>query len=514
MRDTLLAALAAGSVAVGGAWMSAHSTKAPKRRLVVAIPARWGKLLPPLQNSAYSAVVLENEFEPLVRRGLNGLIEPLAAKSWQVRGDHRVIRFILDTNRRFSDGSPLTAQDVKRSWEDGLRLKAESKNKSVEDALYSLRGYSAFDKKGTIEGVRVVSSDTLELEFTEPARVPLGYLSGARYGVYKFVRGRAVGTGPYVIEESSDTLSLRPNSYYVGDEKRFDEVRIIVTPVNELRQKIAEGAVDAALFVEKANLSDCAEGAKGPIKCVFSQEADHVAVEINGLAGRLLADASHRQALQALILDALDKDGSLPNSFRARSFSRDPQSFLPYQPGRLSPQEAASLIDAGRAGIPALMKASKKRPLLVVCGLDCAWLIDLLRQAGVAVDERSGKREFKQVLEMIYTTHEADLIVGTFSVYNGDPDGLYHLLGRHGAIFSTMMDRPGIADLLEAGRRVTDRNALPDHYEKVARAILTEVPYVHLGYNCRGVAFNSEKVRVAPSFLERNNQRVTLFEPR
>jgi hypothetical protein len=55
---------------------------------------------------------------------------------------------------------------------------------------------------------------------------------------------------------------------------------------------------------------------------------------------------------------------------------------------------------------------------------------------------------------------------------------------------------------------------LPEHYTKVARAILSEVPYVHLGFRCRGVAYNPAKVQVAESFMSRSDHRITLLEPR
>lgn len=490
-----------------------HDMKSDDKHLTVAIPAYWGATLPPLQHSAFGAVVLDNQFEPLVRRGNNGLIEPLSAKSWEISPDYRVIKFKIDTSRRFSDGSRLTAHDFKKSWEDGLRMKPKSKNQSVADILYDLKGFGTFAKDGTITGVRVASDDMLELEFEKPARVAVEYLSGHRYAAYKMIDGRGIGTGPYVMEEKGETLLLTPNPYYPAKEPRFEHLKIVVTAPEKLHESLQSGAVDAAVFVEKSNLSECLDESSSRIRCIYSQEADHVIVEINGLPGRLFADRNHRQALQALVHDKLEEQG-LPIQLKTNHLIRDPQTLLTFQPGRLPEKEALELLQQGRRHIPALIKASEKIPVYLVCGRDCAWLLSLLRDAGVKVSEKSGRTDFSKILAMSYKTHEADLIFGTFSVYNGDPDGLYHVLGRKGAIYSEQMDRDGVSDLLEEGRTILDRAQLAPHYSKVAKAILSEVPYVHIGFVGRGVAYDPAKTRVSESFVNRNNHRVTLFEPR
>ncbi|MDD5657336.1 MAG: ABC transporter substrate-binding protein [Elusimicrobia bacterium] len=469
--------------------------------------------MPPLQNSVYGDVVLQSQFEPLVRQGKTGLVEPLAAASWETSPDHRILRFKIDTRRRFSDGSPLTAADFKRSWEDGIRMQPHSANKAVEDALYSLKGYADFEREGTIEGIRVKGADTLELEFAQPARVPLGYLSGARYAAYKQAGGRAIGTGPYVMEENDKALIMTPNPYYASQEPLFNEIRMVVTPEKAVAQSLDSGGVDAAIFVETLDLTECRGGGAGNIRCVFSQEADHIAVRVNGLPGRIFADLDNRLAIQALVHERLAQQG-LPAPLKVGHFKLDPQSFLKFQPGRLPDADAAELVRQGRGRIPGLIKASRSKPVYVVCTAGREWIVKLLRDAGVTVDERSGVIDFPRMLDFIYKDHQADLVLSGFSVYNGDPDGLYHQLGKKGAIYSPMEARKDIAELMEEGRGIMDRGALPTHYEKVARLVLTEVPYVHLGFRCRGVAYNPVKARVAASFMSRSDHRITLLEPR
>ncbi|MDE2292140.1 MAG: hypothetical protein KGL53_08665, partial [Elusimicrobia bacterium] len=324
--------------------------------------------MPPLQNSVYGGVVLPNEFETLVRRGADGLIEPLGAASWSVSPDYRVVRFAIDGKRRFSDGSPLTATDFKRSWEEGLRMRARSNNKSVEDALYSLKGFDDFAKKGTIDGIRVLPGNVLELVFTEPARVPLGYLSGVRYAAYKVVDGRAIGTGPYVMRERRKKLFLAANPYYAGKKPPFKHIEIQEMATEAVPAALASGKVEGALFSEKADIPDGATK-EGHIRCVYSQEADHVAIKVNGLPGRLFAKPEYRLALQALVYEKLAA-GDVPAMLRRSHFTADPQSFLRFQAGRLPDAEARRLVEAGRRYLPSLVAVSRKRPVYLVYGSD------------------------------------------------------------------------------------------------------------------------------------------------
>lgn len=510
MRLLLIAVV--GSACAGYVWRRNH-LKTRDKPFVVGIPGYWGTLLPPLQHSLYGAVVLDNQFETLVRRGNNGLIEPAAAKSWEVSPDYKTVRFKIDTSRRFSDGSFLTAADFKRSWEDGLRMSPKSKNQSVADMLYSIKGFEAFGPSGTIPGIRVLGDDVLELEFSRPARVAVEYLGGVRYAVYKQTADGPIGTGPYVMTEKDRTLSLTPNPFYGGDEPRFQNMQVVVTQPEVMHDSLKSRLVDATMFVEKSSVPECLDEAATDIRCVYSQEADHVAIDVNGIHGRIFGDRNNRLAFQALIHDKLRERG-LPPQLEKSRLSLDPQSFLSFQPGRLPDPEAKSIVEQGRAHIPELIKASQKHPVYLVCGRECGWLLSLLRDSGMRLSENSGRTDFTRILEMLYKTSEADLVFGTFSVYNGDPDGLYHILGRNGAIFSPMMDREGISDLLESGREILDRSKMAPHYEKVARAILREVPYVHMGFSGRGVAYATDRARVSQSFVDRNNQRVTLFEPR
>jgi len=484
-----------------------------KTTYVVGIFAHWGTLTPPLQHSLAGDGVMEYQFEPLVRMGEKGVMEPLSAKSWEFSADRRILRFKIDISRRFSDGSYLCAEDFKRSWEDGLRLEPKSSNSSLADGLGNLRGYSQFKKTGEIEGIRVIGKDELELDFEKPVRIALVHLSGGRFSVYKMVKNHPIGTGPYVIAEKDQTLSLVPNSYYAGHLPKLKNIKILVVNPEVAAEKLKSGEIDAYLFAETANLSGCDEGKLGPIRCVNGQEASHVIIELNGLTGHFFSDPKHRLAFQALVLKNIDL---AENAFRVRGFMRDTQSFLKFQAGRIPDAEAQAIISSGDKYIKRLIAATQKHPLyLAASARGWQWLIDFLREQGLNLTESSRVDfELKEVLNMFYKNPVPDIMAMTASVADGDPDGLYHLLGRNGAIFSPMAERKAVCDGMEHGRQLLDLSQLPAHYEEVSRKILEEVPYIHLGYFSRRIAYNSDRLKGNETLLGRNSLNIMALEPK
>ena len=512
MKKIGLALVIVLPLAVGSVFALRRLNMAKQERVyVVGVPAYWQTLIPPLQHSLVGFGVMINQFEPLIRRGRKGVLEPLAASSWDFSEDRKHLRFKIDTSRQFSDGSKLFAKDFKKSWEDGLRMQPRASNSSLADALSNLKGFSKLNEKGSIDGLRVVGADVLELEFEKPVRSALDHLSGVRYSVYKTSGSITLGTGPYVITEKDRILELVPNKFYSGEKPGLKNVRIIVAAANTAFEKLKTGEIDAQLFAENAKLPGCDEGGGGQVQCAFGQEGTHLIVALNGLPGAFFSKPANRSAFQALVLQRF-KGEKATWPIQTNGFLRDPQSFLKFQAGRLSDEEAAVVINEGERHIPEFIKATNKHPLRLSQKWD--WLVEYLTERGVHLEKniRATITE-EERLNIYHKTFDVDVMPMTASVYDGDPDCLYHLLGRSGAIFSPMIERSGVTKMLEGGRRLLDQSKLHLYYRDVSKTILQEVPYIHLGYYYRGVAYNSTRVHVNESFGNRNNQSLTVFSP-
>lgn len=479
----------------------------------VGVPSHWGTIVPPLQHTLIGDAVIAYQFNPLVKTEDKGLIVPAAARSWELSPDRRIVRFKINIGLRFSDGSYLQAADFKRSWEDGLRLESKSSNSSLADGLSNLRGFHDFKNTGVISGVRVLSDDTLELEFEKPVRRTLQRFTGGRFSVYKMVGGVPIGTGPYVITEAGQVLTMEANPYYAGQAPALKHVKILNVPAKVALEKLQSGEIDAYLIAEMALMPGCDEGKLAPISCSSGQEGMHLIINLNGLPGRLFADPANRAAFQALVWQNI---GQAKEAFNARGFESDPQSFLQFQSGRIHDDEVQAAIRAGEPYVKQFLEATEKTPLFLAAGpLGWEWLADILRKNGVKLSDTT-RFDFppKEFWEMYYKTFTPDIMPMGASVSDGDPDGLYHLLGRHGAIFSPITERKAVCDGMETGRELLDLTKLGAHYEAVSRDILKEIPYVHLGYLNRRVAYNSDRLHLKESFVGRHNLSILDFSPR
>ena len=482
----------------------------PVRTLNVAYPSYWGNLEPALQHTAYADELLANEFEPLVREGAGGAIVPGLAESWVVSQDFRRFTFRLREGVRFSDGTVLTASMVKSSWEEGLRLQPKSANSSLQDVLYLVQGYNEFNLTGALTGIRVDGARTIHVDFVRPFRTALTEFATGRMSIFNRVNGRALGTGPYVIQSSDpNRLRLIRNPHFLSDEG-FAEVSIVALPQTEAAQAVSNGQIDVYAFANADSLASCAAG-PSQIHCHHGNESKHVVADLNGLPGRLFSDIRHRLAFQYLVHSALKQQNRLDRLFASASI--DPQPYLPLQSGRLPDARAHELLERGAPFVERFLAAARASPLYVMTSPSTNEFLQLLVELGVATTRSSGQVELEERLRNYYQTFGPDVITGGSSVSSGDPDGLFHVLASDGAIASPMIIRPRVSRLLQDGRSITNLELLPAHYSLVSEAVLEEVPFVHLGFGRNVYVYNRSRVRPVDSVPGREARSLLSFVP-
>jgi len=482
---------------------------------VIGIPDEWGDLSPSQQNSVYTDVIISNKFETLVRMDRNGMIEPSAAISWSISPKFDEIKFKIDTTKRFSNGKFLTAQDFKNAWEQGLALSSSNTFKGAfKDILSRVKGYKNFKKTKKLSGL-VVDGDFFILKFTGPFRSALSFIFNTRLGVFIKEGKDFIGTGPYkIIYDDGRALEMVPNKYSKISQA-FSKIKLIVVPPKEAETKLNSGEIEAYLFAEKAIIKACASHTStSKIKCISGREGRHEYVSINGLPDSIFSNPKYRKAIQALLISEVKKS-ELPEFMKFNNVRKDPQVYLDFQLGRLSDEEADRVIHEGDKYIFDFIKATKSRPVFLLTYDEPNWIQELLQKRGVAFTKNSGLVPKNVVLEMYRRTKNApDMAVGGVSLANGDPDGLYHGLGRMGSHTSPIAVRPGISKLLEEGRSIIDRKAVNEHYKKVSREVLREVPFVHIGFSLGVVAYRADKVSVNAAVKNREAYGLNIFEPK
>ncbi|HEX6139016.1 MAG TPA: peptide ABC transporter substrate-binding protein, partial [Candidatus Limnocylindria bacterium] len=161
----------------------------------------------------------------LTRLDENGEAYPSLAESWSVTDDGRTYTFRLRSGLTFSDGAPLTAQDVRRSW---LRILDPAIGSSAPDVLNVIVGAAQRLAGGSEDevGIQAPDSRTLVVRLRHPAAYfPAIAATPTAFVVPPAADGSVdwqtaddfVGSGPYVVDGmDGDTLRLVANQRYVA----------------------------------------------------------------------------------------------------------------------------------------------------------------------------------------------------------------------------------------------------------------------------------------------------------
>jgi len=466
----------------------------------------WGPLYPAHQSSLYGAIIISHVFDSLIGVDNTGGFVPNLAKTWDINDDRTIYTFIIDTERRFSDGTKLTAEIYKDSLLHSLKLDAAASNRSALDVLYALKGFSDYKSTGDIEGLEVIGDNILKMHFQKPYRRAIDQLSGTRYGAYILKNDQYLGTGPYIYENiRNDEVELGLNSYYPYPVS-IKHVRIVADGPTALYK----GKIDVVFTPPSAMQIN---NVKPNIKRekMSSLLAIHSIIVVNGMRGRLFSNGKLRKAAQYIVIK--DYMNQQLDDRLDPFFIRSAQFYQPLFVGHLEDSEVNEIIDDGKKYVNLLIEESKRMPIVCITRPSSNGYnyCDALRKGGVEIEER--KLLFSEVKEVLYKNYDADLVGYGVSYATADPDGLYHYLGKNGAIWSPMSSRHEVEDLIEAGRSIISADVLDNHYRKVARAILDEVPAIHLGSQNVYLEYNSDLVQPTDKLpAKRKALNMTLFQ--
>lgn len=468
--------------------------------LRVGLPGQWNTVHPGLQHTLFGDLVLSNKFEALVGMNENGVSIPLGAKAWEISDDFKVFRFHIDGTRLFPDGSRLNAMDFKRSWEDAAKLKPISANNSLLDVLYKIEGFDQFASTGEILGVVALDENTLEVRFSSPFRMALEHLQGNRFAAYRNNAGTFSGTGFFEIEEKDkDHIIMRPGTDTKQSGTPVLDVQFI--PSDKIAAKLIEGEIDVIHYMSGHSV-DVEPLNNSIVGTIVGQSSLHLSIGLNNNKSSIFANKNHRAALQSLVAEAVKRNQNLLPS--APYFDGDFQFFLPFQAGRLDNHEVERIIEEGKSHIPSLVAASKLKPIIALAGGSTRRVIDLLRATGLTFSADTGVISPKVYYDLVYKSDGPDILIRAFSVASGDPDGIYHALGKNGAIRTPYIYNEQVGDLLEEGRKLIKVSSLDEHYKEVSRALLSEVPTIHLGFARALTAYRKDRVLIDTDVLRRN----------
>ena len=230
-----------------GAEISVGSTKEIKK-ISINENEEPESLNPNLTTDSTGTTVNSIMSEGLMRSDKDGIPAAGLAEKWEINEDGLVWKFYLRENLKWSDGSPLTANDFKFSWMKVLAPETGAKN---ADLLYVIKGAEAYNKgEGTAEdvGIKVLDDNTIEVSLEEPSEYFLSLLAHVTYSPiseklfnekkenFGLDPSSITASGPYMLKEwnhNANIILSKNENYWNKDNIKLDEIEIKLVVDNE-----------------------------------------------------------------------------------------------------------------------------------------------------------------------------------------------------------------------------------------------------------------------------------------
>jgi peptide/nickel transport system substrate-binding protein len=229
MMVRLLPAIIVGVLAL---WPLARDAgAAPKTDLVLAIRGEPEKGYDPLFGWGHDGHPLFHS--TLLTRDADLRTKPDLATDWALSGDRLTWTVTIRDDVRFSDGTPLTAEDV------AFTFRQAATTAGLADLT-------------VLESARAVGARTVALKLKEPRITfaeslhTLGIVPAARYG--EGYAERPVGSGPYRLVQwtRGQQLIVEANPYYYGPKPAFRKLTFLFTGEDATFAAAHSGTVDIA----------------------------------------------------------------------------------------------------------------------------------------------------------------------------------------------------------------------------------------------------------------------------
>ncbi len=201
---------------------------------------------PVIINGQADGRIVSALFEGLVRYNtITGRPEPGLASTWEISTDRRTYRFHLRPNLQWSNGQPISAQDLLYSWQ---RVLTPASACEYANILFPVQNAESFHN-GTIDdfelvGIKAITPNTIQINLSEPTsyfldvccypalaivpRTPIE-THGDRWLLQKNIPTN--GAYQLVSWKLNDCIRLRKNPFY-WDHKNVQSETVDILPTS------------------------------------------------------------------------------------------------------------------------------------------------------------------------------------------------------------------------------------------------------------------------------------------
>lgn len=470
---------------LGGCTATTTGADRPARILAGAAatldPARAG--------DATSAAVIAQLYETLTAFDASLTVRPALAESWSIEEGGRRIVFTLREGLTFSDGAPLTGDDVVRSW---LRLLDPQRPSPLVSLILDVRGAFEYVSGASPDpGTVGLTADgrTVTVELVRPAADFVNVVAGPSFGIVppgiadgppNSSDGRVASGGYTVAEATGASTVLEANPAYWAGPPAIERIELVHdiggrSPVAAYEDGdldyVPIGDYDASWIAYDEDL--------GP----DLREVPSLSVQYYGFdtTRAPFDDPRVRQAFGAAVdWRRIVELGSTGSEIVANSMvppgipGRSERDFLPVHDPEAARRLLAEAGFPGGAGFPTVT-------MLTGGGqFDWAVVTEIERELGIAVEYET--MSFDTYFDRLDTEPPHIWSLSWVADYPGPNDFLGVLLGsgssnNYGGWSSDAFDA-AIDDALEAGDAVAARPA----YDRAEEVVRDQVPVVPVSY--------------------------------
>jgi ABC-type transport system substrate-binding protein len=196
--------------------------------MVTSLPSSPPSLDPAVTGLLVEAEVVTNLFQCLVQTDARGHLLPVLCERWDGAPDARSFIFGLRHDVRFSDGTPLTADEVKHCFENSARRAGETRLSPFHRALTGMTEFLD-GQASAVSGIEVLASDRLRFNLDEALPLFPALCADPRASLVREANG-LVGTGPFVLAaQEEDRIVLARNANCWRDAPKIDRLVFLTT---------------------------------------------------------------------------------------------------------------------------------------------------------------------------------------------------------------------------------------------------------------------------------------------
>lgn len=230
-----------------------------KDTMVVGISAPDGNFINFYAQSMNDVYVCNAMFDGLTDVDTNGTPTPGVAKSWDISKDGKTYTFHLRDDVKYSDGTPLTADDVKFTFEV---VCDPSFSGQFDPSTINIKGWQDFHagKTKDLAGIKVIDPHTVSMTFDAANSSILyqireiilsknyygkGYTPGNTKCVEALLQ-KPMGCGPYKMTKfiPGQEVDLTANTYYWKGTPKIKNLIFKTTTSDNAIQQLVSGETD------------------------------------------------------------------------------------------------------------------------------------------------------------------------------------------------------------------------------------------------------------------------------